>query len=396
MNASNFVWNDGGRATSGFVGFAGDCVTRAISIATGIAYREVYDSLKRLGGASPRDGVMTSVMGDYLSELGWFRTDTAPIEFSPPGLPGGVVIAQLAGPKNGGHVCAVVEHVVHDTWNSADDAYKLIAYWTRPSNATSTRLPISTGSTNISQAQLATQAEFEKVLKRIKALRNTAKNDAATEAEQHNAIRMMQHLLLKNNLTENDLEDTSNLGDVGFTKVACPVNGKRKCHWESNLARYVTDHILPSVQYFISTGSYRTFIHFYGPRFEVHQAIEIFRELLLSIATSARLLYGGHSRGSGASYCEGYVENLPRQQWQADDGVVPKEPDSQTLIPRPSLVKRQDAERWLHLECGIKLVRVSAYQRQGMDLGAKELGRVHGASHEVKPPNRPPRIEAKP
>lgn len=43
----DFVWNDGGRAASGFVGLAGDCATRAIAIATGTAYRDVYDKLGR-------------------------------------------------------------------------------------------------------------------------------------------------------------------------------------------------------------------------------------------------------------------------------------------------------------------------------------------------------------
>ena len=52
----DFIWHDGGRASSGFVGAAGDCVTRAIAIATGIAYRSIYNDLKELNDGSPRDG----------------------------------------------------------------------------------------------------------------------------------------------------------------------------------------------------------------------------------------------------------------------------------------------------------------------------------------------------
>ena len=40
-----WAYDDGGRAAAGFKGEAGDCVTRAIAIATGRPYREVYDAL---------------------------------------------------------------------------------------------------------------------------------------------------------------------------------------------------------------------------------------------------------------------------------------------------------------------------------------------------------------
>ena len=38
-------YNDGGRAAAGYKGQTGDCVTRAIAIATERPYREVYDAL---------------------------------------------------------------------------------------------------------------------------------------------------------------------------------------------------------------------------------------------------------------------------------------------------------------------------------------------------------------
>jgi hypothetical protein len=44
-----FVNSDGGRAAAGFVGGAGDCVTRAIAIATGLGYRQVSDLIDGIG-----------------------------------------------------------------------------------------------------------------------------------------------------------------------------------------------------------------------------------------------------------------------------------------------------------------------------------------------------------
>ena len=43
----NWKFDDGGRTKAGYKGFAGDCVCRAIAIATGIPYRDVYDAINQ-------------------------------------------------------------------------------------------------------------------------------------------------------------------------------------------------------------------------------------------------------------------------------------------------------------------------------------------------------------
>lgn len=77
-----WVYDDGGREAAGFKGAAGDCVTRAITIASGHDYRDVYDSLHRRAremGAkdpSPRDGVLRDVYDAYLADLGFVWVPT--------------------------------------------------------------------------------------------------------------------------------------------------------------------------------------------------------------------------------------------------------------------------------------------------------------------------------
>ena len=44
----DFVYNDGGRAAAGYKGRAGDCVVRAIAIATQKPYQDVYDGINVL------------------------------------------------------------------------------------------------------------------------------------------------------------------------------------------------------------------------------------------------------------------------------------------------------------------------------------------------------------
>lgn len=87
-----FKLNDGGRAAAGYKGTTGDCVCRAICIASGLPYQEVYDKLAN-GNATQRqskyhkskDGIKTAARGisvrrqwfqKYMSELGftWIPT----------------------------------------------------------------------------------------------------------------------------------------------------------------------------------------------------------------------------------------------------------------------------------------------------------------------------------
>lgn len=65
-----FVWNDGGRAASGFVGSAGDCVARAIAIATGKPNREVYGALGEIAGETARNGVIQQFTRQYSNHSG--------------------------------------------------------------------------------------------------------------------------------------------------------------------------------------------------------------------------------------------------------------------------------------------------------------------------------------
>ena len=79
-------YDNGGRTDSGFKGHTGDCVTRAIAIATDMDYKEVYKLIKNFStkerprkkrnGASkkrshPRTGVRTATIRKVMAHLGW-------------------------------------------------------------------------------------------------------------------------------------------------------------------------------------------------------------------------------------------------------------------------------------------------------------------------------------
>jgi hypothetical protein len=74
--------DDGGRAAAGFRGSAADCTTRAIAIATGEPYIEVYEAInaagkaerrskRRTGRSVARTGVYIPTIRRFMASLGW-------------------------------------------------------------------------------------------------------------------------------------------------------------------------------------------------------------------------------------------------------------------------------------------------------------------------------------
>lgn len=140
----SWVLDDGGRAAAGFHGRTGDCVVRAISIATGTPYREVYDALNGLAQrerprgrcrrASSRTGVHRPTIHRYLTDLGWCWTPTMAIgsgctvHLRADELPGGRLIVSLSR-----HLTAVLDGVIHDTQDPSRDGTRCVyGYWRAP------------------------------------------------------------------------------------------------------------------------------------------------------------------------------------------------------------------------------------------------------------------------
>lgn len=136
-----FQHDDGGRAAAGFKGSAGDCVVRAISIASGVDYRTVYDALWRWSRrierhpSSPRDGVARKVIDRLLvEEWGWSWTPTmgigtgTTVHLRADELPAGRLVARLSK-----HTCAVVDGEVRDTYDPSREGSRAVyGYWTVP------------------------------------------------------------------------------------------------------------------------------------------------------------------------------------------------------------------------------------------------------------------------
>jgi len=139
-----FQYNDGGRSASGYRGETSDCVARAIAIATGKPYQEVYDALnalirskrqtKRMRGKSARTGTPHGISREYLAALDWKWTPTMQIgqgckvHLKADELPGGRLIVSVSR-----HLVAVIDGVIHDTYDPARDGTRCVyGYYVPP------------------------------------------------------------------------------------------------------------------------------------------------------------------------------------------------------------------------------------------------------------------------
>ena len=139
------AYDDGGRAQAGYKGTTDDCVTRAIAIAAEIPYQEVYDRINELakrerrgkrkrGISGARTGVYKPTQRRYIEEeLGWEWVPTMQIgsgchvHLREDELPSGRLIVKLSK-----HTTAVIDGVVHDTYDPSRDGTRCVyGYWHR-------------------------------------------------------------------------------------------------------------------------------------------------------------------------------------------------------------------------------------------------------------------------
>lgn len=130
------IWrsNDGGRAAAGYRGYTGDCVVRAIAIATDKPYKEIYDELYALAGSSPRFGIHKKIYKPYLEAAGFAWTPTMGIgtgcrvHVRADELPDGRLVLRLSR-----HITAMVKGIVHDTYDVSRNGTRCVyGYWQAP------------------------------------------------------------------------------------------------------------------------------------------------------------------------------------------------------------------------------------------------------------------------
>jgi hypothetical protein len=141
-----YVFDDGGRWAAGFrPRYIGDCVCRAIAIATQKPYAQVHAELSNrdIGWMERRqikdhDGLIRprsdtkDTLRWYMEGLGWIWTSTMKIgsgckvHLRADELPSGRIIARVSR-----HWVAVIDGIIHDTHDCSRDGKRCVyGYWT--------------------------------------------------------------------------------------------------------------------------------------------------------------------------------------------------------------------------------------------------------------------------
>jgi len=135
------VITDGGREAAGYGNLKGDCVVRAIAIATGKPYQEVREALTDLtrkherhgrgskgkGLSNVSNGVYRQTYERYLKSLGWKFTPTMAIgsgckvHMREDELPKGTIIVFVSQ-----HLVTVIDGVVHDLSDPCRDGTRCV------------------------------------------------------------------------------------------------------------------------------------------------------------------------------------------------------------------------------------------------------------------------------
>lgn len=133
-----FHYNDGGRSAAGYKGKARDCVCRAIAIASGKSYQEVYEALNNFAArekltskkpkrSSAREGVFNNTARKYLISIGatWIPTmrvgQGCKVHLRKEELPAGRLVVSLSR-----HFTAVIDGEIHDTHNPSRDGTRCV------------------------------------------------------------------------------------------------------------------------------------------------------------------------------------------------------------------------------------------------------------------------------
>lgn len=176
---------------------------------------------------------------------------------------------------------------------------------------------------------------LDKARRQIQALLRLGADAGATDAETENALRFARRLMLKHNVSAEDLEEAkdpheaaADVESVEYGTVHVRTVGSSQTKWELVL-RWAIAELIGTVKFYSAGRVERRtdsgtlefnaisgkpmVTHdtvFYGPAEDCRDAKEMIEEWTLTVMGLARMKFGGALRGDGRSYCEGFCDAL--------------------------------------------------------------------------------------
>lgn len=125
-------YDDGGRSKYFTASRVGDCVTRAIAIATQRDYKEVYNTIAKIVGYTPRNGVYKNDTKKVMKHFGgrWVSCMTVGVGCTTHLKENEIPMKGRIICKCSKHVVAVIDGVIHDTYDASRNGERCVyGYW---------------------------------------------------------------------------------------------------------------------------------------------------------------------------------------------------------------------------------------------------------------------------
>jgi hypothetical protein len=261
--------------------------------------------------------------------------------------------------------------------------------------------------------------EQERIRKTIRDLLNLSENDAAFEQEAENALRFARKLMMRHHIDQSDLEaertqdEVDAAADVEYGSKHCYSETSGIAEWERFLNRCIS-RLIGTVNWYYSTGHWKQTRHgahiyldngkrkraakitFYGPTSDVIDALELVDEWRQIIIAMARLKFGTVFRGTGRSYCEGFVYGLEKKldninQEEKREAKLSAPDQSNALMIRNSSAimqaKKEKGKDWLKNVARIELKKRSSFSTARHDLDAYQRGKTDGSKATISRSN---------
>jgi hypothetical protein len=221
-------------------------------------------------------------------------------------------------------------------------------------------------------------SDLSKITERMVKLITLESDPAAAPGEKANAMKAIEAIMAKHNLTREDVirdEKEIDLSKVEYGRKEVWSTGRKFAEWESNLSSFVT-RIITSVGNYINRDQvvFRKYgmamvengkpvkkqrVYFYGASQDVEEAVALYQELQMVIISMAQYRWGGYARGDGAGYCEGFLNGLYLALNESK-----KDLDDQTkyyleLSNETSLALVDGGKDWLSKNHGVRLSKTS-------------------------------------
>jgi len=206
----------------------------------------------------------------------------------------------------------------------------------------------------------------DQIKKTVADLLRLAENNAATEGEVENAIRFARRLMDAHHLSEEECRK-----DPHAFAAKKEIMGEQATYGFVRTLSVFVEKLVGSV------GIYRTRkqivkknnivqfdangdpdvrcgLVYFGPQEDIALACELFDSLHQTIATLARLKYGGTMRGPGRNYCEGFVVGLNQKLNEAKEKDLISSESRSLIVQSTAIAKatRERAVRWFEEQNG--------------------------------------------